>query len=212
MLMLKPKMFIFLHGYNACGDSMKVIDPMFRRISPENSVFLYPNAPFKVNNSENYCWFQFVFGDDPFSINEDFIFQSMQQSMPYLKKFIQQNLDVYKQFSYSDIILVGFSQGAGLALHASMRLPEAICGAVSFSGGLANPNNEILKPNVNKSPLLLIHGIDDPILPYQFSSRSEKMLKQANFDVECHLLKDTKHVITPEAIDIAGKFIKKICK
>ena len=136
----------------------------------------------------------------------------MQQAMPYLKKFIQQNLSIYTQFSYSDIILVGFSQGAGLALHASMRLPETICGAISFSGGLANPNDEILKSNINKSPLLLIHGLDDPILPYQFSSRSEKMLKQAGFNVECHLLKDTKHIITPEAIDIAGRFIKRICK
>ena len=210
--MSKPKMFIFLHGYNSCGDAMKVVDTVFQKIAPENSIFLYPNAPFKVDDSNNFCWFQFVFGDNPFSINEEFIFQSLQQALPYLKSFINKSLNENPQFSYSDVILVGFSQGATLALHTSMRLPEPICGAISFSGGLANPNNEILKPNINKSPLLLVHGIDDPILPYQFTTRSEKMLQKANFDVECHLLKNTKHFITPEAIDIASNFIKRICK
>ncbi len=208
---MSPKIFIFLHGYNSKGDAMKVVDSVFSKIAPKDSIFLYPNAPFKVNNSDGYCWFQFVFENDNIAINEEFIFQSMQQATPYLSNFIKQNLNKYKNFSYSDIILVGFSQGAGLALHASMRLPEPICGAISFSGGLASQNGK-LGEKINKSPLLLIHGLEDQILPYQFSSRSEKILKKAGFDVECHLLKNTKHLITPEAIDIAGKFLKKICK
>jgi predicted esterase len=209
--MKKAKMFIFLHGYNSTGDEIKILDKPFRKIAAQNSVFLYPDAPFKVNNSNKYCWFQFVFGDDPSLINEEFISQSMQQAMPYLRKFIKQNLEKYKQFTYSDVILIGFSQGAGLSLYASMRLPEPICGAISFSGGIANPNNEISKPNMKKSPLLLIHGVDDQILPYQFSIRSEKMLKKANFNVNCHILKNTKHLITPEAINIAKNFLEKIC-
>ena len=208
--MLNKKMFIFLHGYNSRGDSMKIVDNVFHKMAKDGSVFLYPNAPFKVNGSDDFCWFQFVFGPDRCPIDEEFIFQSMEQAMPYLSNFIKQNLEQYTQFSYSDIILVGFSQGAGLALHASMRLQEPICGAISFSGGLANPNDEILKPTMHKSPLLLIHGLDDPILPYQFSERGAKMLKKAGFDVECHLLKDTKHLITPEAINIAGKFIDRL--
>ena len=210
--MSNAKMFIFLHGYNSHGDAMKIIDPAFKKIAPTNSIFLYPNAPFKVNNSNDFCWFQMVFGDDPFSINEQFIFQSMQQTMPYLTNFIEQNLIKYSNFSYKDIILVGFSQGAALALHASMHLTKSICGAISFSGGLANPDDEILKPNINKSPLLLIHGSKDNILPYQFSIRSEKMLKKAGFDVKCKILRDVKHLITPEAINIAGMFVNKICK
>ena len=208
--MADPKMFIFLHGYNSQGDAMKILDSSFRKNAHENSVFLYPDAPFRVNNSNGYCWFQFVFGEDPFSIDESFIFKSMQLAMPYLSSYIKDNLAKYPQFSYKDIILIGFSQGAGLALHASMHLKEPIGGAISFSGGLANPDNKIEAPNVNKAPLLLIHGMDDPILPYQFSERGYKMLKKANFDAELHLLKDTKHLITPDAISIASRFIEKI--
>lgn len=208
--MATPKMFIFLHGYNSQGDAMKILDSSFKKNAPENSVFLYPDAPFRVNNSTGYCWFQFVFGDDPFSIDESLIFKSMQLATPYLSSYIKDKLKIYPQFSYKDIILIGFSQGAGLALHVSMHLKEPICGAISFSGGLANPNNEIKKTNINKSPLLLIHGTDDPILPYQFSERGYKMLTKANFDTELHLLKDTKHLITSEAISIASRFVERI--
>ena len=210
--MSKPKMFIFLHGYNANGEAMKILDSTFRKIAPKNSLFLYPDAPFKVNGGEGYCWFQFVFGDDPFSINEEYIFHSMNLSMPYIKKYVAKQLELNSSFDYNDIIFVGFSQGAGLSLHSSIFLEKPVCGAISFSGGLANPHNEISSEKANKSPILLIHGNKDQILPYQFSQRGYKMLKRANFDVEYHLLKDTEHIITPEAIKIAGKFIERICK
>src|SRR5574344_3025254 len=145
----KSKLFIFLHGYNSVGDAMKIIDEPFKKIAPEGSVFLYPNAPFKVNDSDAFCWFPFVFGDDPFDVNEKFIFQSMQCAMPYLSSYIELQLKKYDNFNYNDIVLVGFSQGAALALHASMFLKQPICSAISFSGGLANQDNILSKTQIN---------------------------------------------------------------
>jgi phospholipase/carboxylesterase len=211
--MPKPKVFIFLHGYDSCGKDMMVLDTAFRKIAQEGSQFLFPDAPFPVNNGNGFCWFPFVFGDNPFDINEEFIFTSMQQALPYLKAYIDKNVD-WSRFTKQDIILIGFSQGAGLALHTSMRLGEKICGVISFSGGLANPHNEV-KHRLEqecKSPVCFIHGTDDAILPYQFSQRGHKMLKTAGFDTELHILQDTKHIITPEAMKVAEKFVKKIIK
>ncbi len=209
-MMNSAKMFIFLHGYNAKGDAMKILDESFKKIVPEGSIFLYPDAPFKVNNSDNFCWFPFVFDEDPFSINEEFVYESMRQAMPYLSSYISQKLSENDNFSYKDIILVGFSQGASFAVHASMFLSEKICCAISFSGGLANPNNAIERNGAKKVPICLIHGLEDQILPFQFSERGYKMLKSNNFDAELHLLKNTKHLITPEAIKIAEKFIDRL--
>ena len=203
----KEKLFIFLHGYNAKGDAMKILDSVFKKIAPEGSVFLYPDAPFKTPEGDGFCWFPFVFGDDPMEINEAFVYQSMQQAMPYLKSYIETKLKELEDFNYEDIILIGFSQGAALALHASMNLPSAINCVVSFSGGFANPDNIIAKKEVHKSSVLLIHGMDDKILPYLFSQRGAKMLREADFNVELHLLKNTGHIITPEAIEIAKNFL-----
>jgi phosphate starvation-inducible protein PhoH len=44
----------------------------------------------------------------------------------------------------------------------------------------------------------------------ELSVRGNKILQNAGFESECHILKDTKHLITPEAIDIAGDFLKRI--
>ena len=141
---IKPKMYIFFFFYYETGKNMRCLEEKFKEISSKQSIFLYPNAPFKVENSNQFCWFKIVFDEIDYSINEEFIFESMQQSLPYLSNYIDQNLNKHKHFSYNDIILVGFSQGATLALHTSMRLSEPICGTISVSGGLANPNNEIL--------------------------------------------------------------------
>ena len=186
---------------------MKILDSVFKKIAPEGSVFLYPDAPFKTPEGDGFCWFPFVFGDDPMEINEAFVYQSMQQAMPYLKSYIETKLKELEDFNYEDIILIGFSQGAALALHASMNLPSAINCVVSFSGGFANPDNIIAKKEVHKSSVLLIHGMDDKILPYLFSQRGAKMLREADFNVELHLLKNTGHIITPEAIEIAKNFL-----
>ena len=208
--MVKPKVFIFLHGYDSCGKDMMVLDSVFRKIAPEGSQFLFPDAPFPVHNGKGFCWFPFVFNDDPFDINEEYIYTSMQQALPYLKTYIENNVD-WSKFTKQDIILIGFSQGAGLAVHSSTRLGEKICCAISFSGGLANPHNEIMEKSVQncKSPVCFIHGTEDTILPYQFSQRGYKMLKKAGFETELHILDDTKHIITPEAMKIAEKFLKK---
>ena len=207
----KPKMFVFLHGYDATGEAMMVLDAPFRKLAPEGSQFFYPNAPFKTGGGKGYNWFSFVFGDNPFDINEEYIYHSMQLAMPYLKNYIGNHMD-RQLFSTRDLVLVGFSQGAGLAVHASMRMGEPICGAISFSGGFANPHNEAKGIDIQdqKSPVCFIHGDKDPILPYQFSVRGNKILQNAGFESECHILKDTKHLITPEAIDIAGDFLKRI--
>jgi len=205
-------MFIFLHGYNSNGDAMKILDGAFKKIAPKNSVFLYPDAPFKVINEDNkYCWFPVVLGDNPELINEELVFESMNQAMPYLSNYLKQSLEKYVNFDYKDIILVGFSQGAVFSLHFSLKLKQKLCGVISLSGGLANPDNFISKKNVNKNKILLIHGLNDKILPPHLTIKADKELKQAKFDVETHLLDNTKHLITPEAIKISSNFIKNIC-
>ena len=100
----KSKLFIFLHGYNAQGDAMKVLDSVFKKVAPEGSVFLYPDAPFTAPEGDGFCWFPFVFGDDPMEINEEFVYQSMQQAMPYLRSYIETKLKELEDFNYEDIV------------------------------------------------------------------------------------------------------------
>ena len=188
----KPKVFIFLHGYGNRGNDMRVLENTFKDKAPTGSVFLYPDAPFHVPNHHGFSWFPFVLsvGESGVeNLSEENIYQSMQQAMPYLYYYIDANVDM-KKFSISDIFLIGFSQGAGLAVHSSMRFRKSICGAVSFSGGFASPKNRIKneEKNLKKTPICFIHGEKDKILPYQLSISGYNMLKDIGFESEILLI------------------------
>ena len=125
----KPKAFIFLHGYGNCGNDMRILENTFRQKAPENSIFLYPDAPFRVPNNNGFSWFPFVLsvGESGVeNLNEENLYQSMQQAMPYLYYYIDANVDM-KKFSISDIFLIGFYQGVGLEVQFFMRFSYSMC-------------------------------------------------------------------------------------
>ena len=210
----KPKAFIFLHGYGNCGNDMRILENTFKTHSPAGSIFLYPDAPFRVPNNNGFSWFPFVLsvGESGVeNLNEENLYQSMQQAMPYLYYYIDANVDM-KKFSISDIFLIGFSQGAGLAVHSCMRFGKSICGAVSFSGGFVNPKNRIKseEQKLSKTPICFIHGEKDKILPYQLSISGYNALKDIGFKSEILLIPNAKHTITKEGMNFAGQFVEKI--
>ena len=66
------------------------------------------------------------------------------------------------------LALVGFSQGAMMALHVAPRRPQAIAGVVAISGRLLAPEALAAEALV-KPPVLLIHGDQDPVVPFRDS-------------------------------------------
>ena len=208
---INRKMFVLLHGYGDSGEGMEPIKRSFADIAPKGSKFFCPNAPFSIPKERGYSWYPFVLEEDTEKLNEEFVFNGMQTTMPYLRKYIINNMNEYN-FSFQDIVLIGFSQGAGLATHASLRLGSKICGTVSFSGGFANPYNDIENPYMQevKSPICFIHGKKDRILPHMLSEQAYKSLHKAGFNVELYLFDDLKHKIDENCLNCAKKFLKKI--
>lgn len=204
----QAKVFVFMHGYNQSGEDMKKLGQEIEQVAPKNSQFLYPNAPFKIPQKQGYSWFPYVLTDFPPEIQEQIFFQSMEEAIPYLMYYLGNNVD-QKVFTFKDMVFIGFSQGASFALHSSMRLPKSICCAISFSGGLPNPNNRLKTDIVNKTKICLIHGKKDKILPYQLSENAFQDLKESDFDAQLFLIENGKHNITPESIEIAKNFLTK---
>ena len=205
----RPKVFIFLHGYNQCGEDMKVIFEGIKDIAPKGSQFLFPNAPFKIPSKNGYSWYPYVLTDFPPEIQEEIFFQSMQTSMPYIMYYLGKNIDT-TLFTFEDMFFIGFSQGASFALHTGMRMPKKTGGIISFSGGLANPKNKKKNDNINKTDICLIHGTKDVVLPHQLSIKAENELKIDGFNVELHILDGAKHRITADGIKIARNFLDNI--
>lgn len=71
-------------------------------------------------------------------------------------------------------LLVGFSQGAIMSLHAvAAGLPVA--GVIALSGRLAGP----VPPRADWPPITLLHGSADPMMPPSVARATEGWLKEA---------------------------------
>ena len=82
-------------------------------------------------------------------------------------------------FTNEDIYLIGFSQGACLALEFSLRLPYLIGGIISIAGFIKF-KKMIESEGTNESkgtPVLLLHGNQDDIISVKESITSHSILK-----------------------------------
>ncbi len=98
------------------------------------------------------------------------------------------------------LVLMGFSQGAMMAVDLTLRAQEALAGVAILSGTLVDLKTlERLAPKKKGQPFFQSHGSVDPILGYQQALALEKGLKSAGW--EGSLLRfEGGHGIAPEVV------------
>lgn len=96
----------------------------------------------------------------------------------------------------ADTVLIGFSQGAIMALELVQAQPaeSGIAGAVvAFAGRLANP----ARHGAPGTRIHLLHGLNDTVIPHTFSEAAAGELAAQGAAVTLDLLPDTGHTMTP---------------
>ncbi|HCR86292.1 MAG TPA: esterase [Alphaproteobacteria bacterium] len=132
----------------------------------------------------------------------------VENAAKYIRDVISEISEKHK-IPYNRIILLGFSQGGMLALHTGLTIEKEIAGIISFSGALVVSNLEEL--NIRSKPkTLLVHGVDDEVVPYDRSVAANEKLKEAGVDVQMHSIKGLSHSIDYNCIEIAKGFIKTL--
>jgi phospholipase/carboxylesterase len=104
------------------------------------------------------------------------------------------------------VALVGFSQGAIMALDALASGRWPVGAVVAFSGRLASPPP--LAPALG-IPVMLLHGAADPVMPAAESERAAATLAALGVRAECHVFPRLEHGISPEGAAMAGRFLAK---
>ena len=98
-------------------------------------------------------------------------------------------------------VLLGFSQGAAMALDVGCGLPLA--GIVGCSGY----PHEGWQPSGPLPPVLLSHGHEDAVVPFAASEKLKQQLVQAGAQVEL-LPFNGGHGIDPELLPAVGAFVR----
>lgn len=196
---------VFLHGYGSNGDDLIALAPDFDKITNSNAHFVSPNAPMTlpIPFMPAYQWFELE-NRDP-----QIMYPQIIEANNILDEFIDQQL---KRFNLKpeNLILVGFSQGAMMALYNSSRFEEKIKGVVAFSGRFISPSD--LGEDINSKPeTCLIHGDLDEVVPIEHFFTAKEHLTELDFDFEAHEIEQMGHSINLSALKHAKNFLKKIC-
>ena len=108
-----------------------------------------------------------------------------------------------------DTLLVGFSQGAMMALYVGLGLNPSPMGIIAFSGALVAPDS-LLERAGPKPPVCLVHGDRHPVVDPQSSTDALARLERHGFPERLHVDAGSGHMITEEGLRFAGRFIAEI--
>lgn len=195
---------VFVHGYGADGaDLLGLADPLAPHLP--DTAFYAPDAPEPCSgNPFGRQWFSIPWLDG----------SSEADSRAGLLRAAE-DLNVFLDRIMADegvapeaLALVGFSQGAMMSLHVAPRRDVAIAGVVAISGRLLAPDL-LAAETVVKPPVLLVHGDQDPVVPFADMSLAGNALIGAGFEVFGHVMQGTGHGIAPDGLGVTLQFLQE---
>ena len=152
------KRVIFLHGVGGTGASMQPIADALGLTVPAHC----PDGPERFDMGPGRQWFS-VRG-----VTEENRPARVEAAMPAFIRTVKAFGDPH------DSLLIGFSQGSIMALHAvAAGLPVAR--VFALSGRLAGP----IAARTDWPPITLLHGSADPVMPLAVAQATETWLKEA---------------------------------
>jgi phospholipase/carboxylesterase len=199
----KPsRLVILLHGLGADGNDLIGLAPYWAPMLPE-AEFLSPNAPFPCDMAPyGYQWFS---SQDR---SPAAVLAGVRAAAPILDAFIDEAL-AGRGLGDGDLALVGFSQGTMMSLFVGLRRAQPVAGIVGFSGRLLAP--ELLTNELRSRPrILLVHGTEDPLVPYASLAAAETALTNAGVPVETLTCPGIGHSIDEAGLRRGGHFLRDV--
>lgn len=129
----------------------------------------------------------------------------MEAAAPVLDRFIDEQLSL-RGLEGSQLALVGFSQGTMMALHVGLRRAVPPACIVGYSGALAVPER-LADEMRGASPILMIHGDADDMLPVSRMHQAVQTLGEAGLPVQWHVSPGLGHGIDQTGLELGGRFI-----
>ena len=199
------KLVVFLHGYGADGKDLIDLAKPFGMALP-NASFISPDAPHTCAMSpQGRQWFPI----------EEIPKGAIKASLGLLGLIDYEAKKL--NLTFKDVILIGFSQGAMMSMQCLLINNEQLGAIIGYSGALKEENidaadDQILngKHKYSDTPILLVHGEQDEVVPFQSLEKSKNLLNKIGFNVQTLSRQDLAHGIDPEGISKGMEFLKSL--
>lgn len=200
---------IWLHGLGADGNDFV---PIVRELDLTGCPairFVFPHAdaiPVTVNGGYVMrAWYDILGADIAKREDET----GLRKSQIAIEALIAN--EVARGIPANRIILAGFSQGCAMTLQTGLRHPEKLAGLLCLSGYV--PLHEVIAaerhPANQHTPIFLVHGRSDPIIPIQRAEQSRDLLASLGYRVEWHEYM-MQHSVCAEEIDDISAWLKRV--
>ena len=160
------------------------------------SLHEYFNATCYAFTANNNQWYPLPFN------------MSKSSNEPFLADNINLVIETYKKLKkeHNKIFLLGFSQGACLALEIASK--NEIDGVIAFSGGLIGSDSEISV--LKKSKVFIGCSHNDPFIPFTRAKKTVELFEGTNSNVITSFYEGNTHTITSEELSSAIHFFNDI--
>lgn len=195
---------VLLHGYGSDGNDLIGLAPHWQGILP-GALFVSPNAPTPLGMG-GFQWFAIDWTGDRLASRQTGVISAR----PVLVGFLE---DLWAQTGIAPerTLLAGFSQGAMMALHVGLSMPQELMGIVAFSGALVPPEG-FGAPGSAKPAICLVHGDMDEVVDPNLSADAKRLLAENGYDVRFHISHGVGHGIAPDGLAFASEFIAEVAK
>ena len=197
-----PKsLVIMLHGYGSNKNDLIDLAPELQQFLPD-AAYLSVDGIQQWEEGAGRARQWFSLGDR----EPDYMHQGIKEAHPILDSFIDEQL---KRFNLNNnkLALLGFSQGAMMALHVGLRRSSEIGAILAYSGLMVAPHT-LHDTIVTKPKTMLIHGIEDTIVPITAMQQAAIALDNENVIHECISCPNLAHGIDELGINKGGKFLQ----
>jgi phospholipase/carboxylesterase len=194
---------IWMHGLGADGWDFV---PIVRELPLPESLqlrFIFPHAgerPVTINNGYVMrAWYDIAMNDIARLPDE----QGIRESQAEIERLIARERD--RGIPAERIVLAGFSQGGAMSLQVGLRHAERLAGIMALSSYLLLEDSlDREAAGANKlTPILMVHGTEDPVIPIQLAEASRVALEARGYRVDWHTYPMPHSVCAEEVQDIA---------
>jgi phospholipase/carboxylesterase len=190
-LLQAKKAIILLHGRGADAEDILPLADSFC-----DDTF-YIAAPQATNNA----WYPYTFLS-PEERNEPWL----TSAVTMIKRLID---SISVQIPSTCIYLMGFSQGACLALEVASQYAVKYAGIAAFSGGLIGEKIRLekYKGNFDGTKVFIGNSDNDPHIPQLRSEESRDVMAKLGADVTLTIYPGMAHTITQQEIDTVSRLM-----
>jgi len=197
----RPKQLVVLcHGLGADSHDLIDLAPAWQHACPD-AIFASVDAPFAHDSAFGRQWWS-VGDRSPLHTEA-----GARVAAPYLDAFIDAEL-TRLALPADAYAIMGFSQGAMMALFVGLRRATAPRAILAFSGALLAPES-LSAELANRAPVLLVHGEADGSVPVSRSYDAEAALTAAGVPVEAHYIPRLGHGIDDTGLAVGALALQR---